>query len=162
MTQPCNNIGPRVPRPPQGSVRRSAARRPLSPRQAARRRQPVDRALDPALFKSLCDPTRLTLLCCLLKCARPASVGEIAACCAVDLSVVSRHLHALRAAGMLRVQRDGRTVRYEAPAAALAERFRDIAAAIDACCGPADAACNPSDAGCGPSKNCCSPGDTHA
>lgn len=64
---------------------------PATPRQAARRKSPVDRLLDPELFKALSDPTRLLLLRCLLKCRRACSVSEVAECCEVDFSVVARH-----------------------------------------------------------------------
>ena len=49
-----------------------------------------DRALDAELFKALSDPTRLKLLACLAKCSRMCSVTEVAECCSVDFSVVSR------------------------------------------------------------------------
>ena len=87
----------------QPSKRPAARRRPvaapLTPRHAAARKGPIDAALDADLFKALGDPTRLQLLACLAKCARPCSVSEVADCCHVDLSVVSRHLALLQRAG---------------------------------------------------------------
>jgi ArsR family transcriptional regulator, arsenate/arsenite/antimonite-responsive transcriptional repressor len=61
-------------------------------------------------------------------------VGEIAACCAVDLSVVSRHLKLLAGAGVLEATREGRTVRYSLRANALAERLHALADAFTAGC----------------------------
>jgi len=107
---------------------------PATPKQAARRRGSLDRALDPDVFKALSDPTRARLLACLAKCARPCTVSELAACCDVDLSVVSRHLAQLARAGLLDSDRSGRTVRYTARSAELAARFRALAAAFDECC----------------------------
>ena len=113
----------------------------LSPRQAARRRAPVDRLLDAALFKALADPTRLQLLRCLLKCKRPCSVSEVAECCDVDFSVVARHLGLLARAGILEVRKEGRTVWYAPRCESLASTFRDLAGSIQSltpaepCCG---------------------------
>ena len=71
-------------------VRKSLKKRPATPRQAAKVRGPVDGLLDVELFRALADPTRVRLLACLIKCGRGCTVGEVAECCAVDLSVVSR------------------------------------------------------------------------
>ena len=122
---------------------------PASPKQAARRRAPVDKLLDPELFKALAEPTRAKLLACLIKCGRPCSVTEIAECCSIDFSVVARHLTALARSGVLESQKEGRTVWYTARSADLAGRFRAIADAIEEwkasdCC----------DTDCGCSDNC--------
>lgn len=123
---------------------------PASPAAAARRRAPLDRLLDPDLFKALADPTRARLLACLIKCARPCSVTEVAACCDVDFSVVSRHLAALAREGVLDANRVGRTVWYTPHAEQLATRFRQIADALEdwkpspddpSCCPGSDASC---------------------
>ena len=114
-------------------------RRPETPRVAAGCSQPVDDLLDPALFKALGDPTRVRLLACIAKCGRACSVGEVADCCSVDLSVVSRHLQALARAGLVAPSRSGRIVRYEVRYAEIAAQFRALAAAIDECA--PDAAC---------------------
>jgi ArsR family transcriptional regulator len=107
-----------------------------SPRQAARRRAEVDRRLDTTLFKALADPTRAKLLACLVKCGRPCSVTEVAECCAVDFSVVARHLGLLARAGILDVHKQGRTVWYRARCHHLASRLRRLADAIEAWCPP--------------------------
>ena len=80
-----------------------------------RRRRSADRLTgfsDPDVFKALSDPTRLRLLACLAKCGRACSVGEVAECCAVDLSVVSHHLSALADAGVVESSKEGRSVSY--------------------------------------------------
>ena len=94
MTQPCRS-------------------RSISPKEAAACGGPLDELLDPAVFKALGDPTRAKLLSCLVKCGRPCTVTEVAACCAVDFSVVSRHLALLERAGFVRSLKTGRTVWYE-------------------------------------------------
>lgn len=114
-----------------------------------RRRKPtsraLDRALDTELFKALSDPTRLGLLACLVKCARPCSVSELAECCSVDFSVVTRHLAHLRAAGLVSMRKSGRTVWYTPLSDDLARRFAGLAEAVAACDAEARAdACCPS------------------
>lgn len=110
---------------------------PKTPRQAAACCRPIDELLDPELFKALCDPTRASLLACIAKCGRGCSVGEVAECCSVDLSVVSRHLATLAQAGALESTKEGRTVFYRVRYAELARFLRSLADAIEECC-PAD------------------------
>jgi ArsR family transcriptional regulator len=112
----------------------TSKQRPATPKQAAARRAPLDRRLDPALFKALSDPTRVSLLACIAKCGRGCSVTEVAECCAVDLSVVSRHLAILAQAGALEATKEGRTVRYRARYAELTAALRGLADEIEACC----------------------------
>jgi len=107
---------------------------PPTPRQAVRRRHAIDSLLDPDLFKALGDPTRVGLLACLAKCGRFCSVGEVAECCSVDLSVVSRHLKMLEHAGILESEREGRSVRYRVRFDELSAALRALADAIDTCC----------------------------
>lgn len=109
---------------------------PATPRHAARLRRPIDGLLNAEVFKALSDPTRLRLLACLAKCARPCSVGEVAGCCAVDLSVVSRHLAALEKAGVLEMSKQGRVVRYRVRFTEVSGMLRALADAFDACGGP--------------------------
>lgn len=103
----------------------------MSPRTASACGGPIDDLLDPVLFRSLCDPTRAKLLACLIKCARPCTVSEIAECCVVDLSVVSRHLKVLESAGVLSSSRRGREVSYAVQYGELCRSLRDLADAID-------------------------------
>lgn len=90
--------------------------------------------LDAKLFRALGDPTRVHILVCLSKCRDPQSVGDIGACCDVDLSVVSRHLAILRDAGILNVRKKGRSVFYEIRYSGLADTLRQVADALEACC----------------------------
>lgn len=111
----------------------------LSPREAASCCRPVDHLLDPAWFKALCDPTRVLILGCLAKCGRACSVGEIAECCSVDLSVVSRHLRVLERAGLLESSKKGRTVSFSVRYGDFCRTLRSLADAVEQCC-PNDAA----------------------
>ena len=120
--------------------------RRLTPKQAASRPGDIDARLDAALFKALSDPTRLTLLACLSKCARPCSVGEVAECCSVDLSVVSRHLAQLESAGILEARKDGRTVFYSVKYRELIGMLRALADALDQCC--PGGSCKPGQGAC--------------
>lgn len=99
----------------------------------------MDDLLDPAWFKALCDPTRVLILGCLAKCGRACSVGEIAECCSVDLSVVSRHLRVLERAGLLESSKKGRTVSFSVRYADFCRTLRSLADAVEQCC-PNDAA----------------------
>lgn len=108
--------------------------RSITPRQASRRSSPIDKALDPELFKALSDPTRIKLLACLAKCGRTCSVTEVAECCSVDFSVVSRHLAMLAAAGVLEARKEGRTMFYQVQYESLCASLRALAEAIEDCC----------------------------
>ncbi|MCP3906207.1 MAG: winged helix-turn-helix transcriptional regulator [Planctomycetes bacterium] len=90
--------------------------------------------LAPRFFKALGDGNRIALLARLASLCRPCTVSEIACCCPVDLSVVSRHLALLRDAGIVRSERHGKEVHYTVRYDVLARTFREIADAIDACC----------------------------
>lgn len=125
------------------AARRRPAAVPPTPRHAAARKGPIDAALDADLFKALGDPTRLQLLACLAKCARPCSVSEVADCCHVDLSVVSRHLALLQRAGVLHCSRAGRTVHYAVRFDRLTSALRRIADALAACAAQPGACCDP-------------------
>lgn len=114
---------------------------PRSPRHAAARCGPIDTLLDPALFKALGDPTRKLLVACIAKCGRGCSVGEVAECCSVDVSVVSRHLAQLARAGVLEARKNGRTVFYQVRYAEFCTTLRRIADAIESC-RPGDGSCS--------------------
>ncbi len=109
-------------------------RRPATPRQAAACCAPIDGLIRAEFFKAFADPTRASVVCCIAKCGRGCSVSEIAECCSVDLSVVSRHLALLARSGVLESTRDGRTVYYRVRYAELSRSLRAIADAIDVCC----------------------------
>ncbi|MGE3109876.1 MAG: ArsR/SmtB family transcription factor [Phycisphaerales bacterium] len=108
--------------------------RPATPKQAAACCGPVDELLDPALFKAFSDPTRVSLLACIAKCGRGCSVGEVAECCSVDFSVVSRHLALLARSGVLEVTKEGRTVFYRVRYVELCRSLRSLADALEECC----------------------------
>jgi DNA-binding transcriptional ArsR family regulator len=90
--------------------------------------------LSPKLFKALCDPTRVALLVRVAESCSPCTVSDIAGCCPIDLSVVSRHLAQLRDAGILQAERRGKQVFYSARASELVRTLRAIADAIERCC----------------------------
>src|SRR5262245_20407659 len=113
--------------------KQARARRPSSPRQAAACCGPIDQRLNTDLFKALCDPTRAALLACLAKCGRACSVTEVAECCSVDFSVVSRHLQLLERAGILDSTKEGRTVLYAVQYAHLSQSLRSLADAFEQC-----------------------------
>lgn len=116
-------------------------RRPFSPKQAASCCGPIDDLLDPDLFKALCDPTRARLMGCLIKCGRSCTVSEMADCCSVDFSVVSRHLQLLERAGILESVKASRTVSYTVRYDHLCRALRSLANAIEDCC-PCDRPCD--------------------
>ena len=103
--------------------------------------EPLEQRLPAGLFKALGDPNRLALLARLAVCGRPATVGEIACCLPIDLSVVSRHLRQLREAGVLDCEKKGKEVHYFVRYDTLATTLRGIADAIDACCPPGKSGC---------------------
>ena len=81
------------------------------------------------LFHLLGDPTRLRIvLACL---AQPTAVGDIAAALALSSSLVSHHLRLLRAARIVKAERQGKQVFYSAADAhistLLANMFEHIA-----------------------------------
>jgi len=86
------------------------------------------------MFKAFSDQTRVSLIACIAKCGRGCSVGEVAECCSVDYSVVSRHLALLARAGVLESMKEGRTVYYRVRYAELCRSLRSLADALDECC----------------------------
>ncbi len=96
--------------------------------------------LRPELFRALSDGNRIALLARLALCGHSCSVGELSACCPTDLSVVSRHLAALRRAGIVRAEKRGRQVFYSLRCAELAALLRTLAEALERCCARAAAA----------------------
>ena len=96
--------------------------------------------LEPRFFKALCDPNRIALVARLAQCARPCTVSQMAECCPIDLSVVSRHLAILRDTGILLAEKRGKEVYYSVDYPRLVGTLRAVADAIDACCPADDAA----------------------
>ncbi len=99
----------------------------------------LQRFLLPELFQALADPTRLAVLSRLAHALRPVTVTEVAGCCGVHLSGVSRHLALLKRAGLVRAERRGREVFYSLETAALTGILRGLADRLEEChCGCAD------------------------
>ncbi|MFE2864879.1 ArsR/SmtB family transcription factor [Embleya sp. NPDC059259] len=73
------------------------------------------------------------------------SVGEVAERSGLGQSTASEHLSLLRRGGLLVSVRDGRTVRYRADAARIAERLDALKAYLVQCCPPT---------GCGDESGC--------
>lgn len=113
-----------------------------TPKSASRRRAAIDRLLDQQLFKALSDPNRARVLACLIKCARPCSVTEIAACCSVDFSMVARQLTTLAKAGLLEARKEGRTMWYTARHEHLIKTLNDLADAVGEWRRPQGACCD--------------------
>jgi len=90
--------------------------------------------LSPEFFRALCDPNRLRILCRLAELGEPSTVGRVADCCPVDLSVVSRHLSLLRDAGVLSAEKRGKEVYYRVRVAEVVSLLRACADALEACC----------------------------
>jgi ArsR family transcriptional regulator len=106
----------------------------LSRSRVARACVSLDGLLATGLFRALSDPNRARLVVALAGKCGDSSVGELAECLTVDVSVVSRHLARLREAGVLHAHRQGKEVRYSILFSSVAETLRRIADAIDECC----------------------------
>jgi DNA-binding transcriptional ArsR family regulator len=68
------------------------------------------------LFKALANPIRLKILMHMLQCkdhCHKHNISELSAGCEVDFSVVSRHLKALKDAGILSSKQSKNDVIYE-------------------------------------------------
>jgi ArsR family transcriptional regulator len=99
----------------------------------------LQRWLSPGLFKALGDPNRLAILAALSDAGRERTVSDVAGCCPVDLSVVSRHLRTLREAGVVDARKQGKEVFYRIRFDTLVTVLRGLADAFEACCPPAGA-----------------------
>ncbi len=95
--------------------------------------------LDATFFRALCEPNRLSILSWLARQGETTVTGVAESdCCDLSLSVVSRHLKALRQADVVEARRSGKEVRYSVPIARIAGRLRAIADALEACCPDGD------------------------
>lgn len=98
------------------------------------RGQELDRLLNPQIFKAMCDPNRIAILCLLSERCAPLTVSQIAESLPVDVSVVSRHLSILRDAEILVARKEGKEVHYSVNSRNLIKTLRTIADAFEACC----------------------------
>ncbi|MBF0446538.1 MAG: helix-turn-helix transcriptional regulator [Magnetococcales bacterium] len=90
------------------------------------------------LFKALGDKSRLNIFKYFCQCSldgtQENSVNNIKSCCDIDLSVVSRHLAALKKAGVLNAKKEGKNVFYSLNAKGIATTLRELADSIESCC----------------------------
>lgn len=96
----------------------------------------IEELLNPRFFKALCDATRLSILTSIACCREPQSVSQLASCCPIDMSVVSRHLAILRDAEIVAATKKGKEVFYSVQVGKVAKMLRDLADALEACCPP--------------------------
>lgn len=89
--------------------------------------------LDAQVFRALGDETRLAVLARLAVTPGSQTVTDIASCCGVHLSGVSRHLRQLHDAGLVSAEKSGREVRYRLRCNELATMLRDLADAVERC-----------------------------
>lgn len=90
-------------------------------------------ALRPDLFKALCDPVRVSIVATLATRKAPSNVSDLASCCGIDFSGVSRHLKLLREAGVVSGVKDGRAMLYQLNTDHLIETLEGLAAALRRC-----------------------------
>ncbi len=88
------------------------------------------------VFKALSDPNRIAILARLAELAKEQTVTEVAACCPVNISVVSRHLRTLKDAGVLEAVKRGKEVFYRVRIQELVQWLRTLADALESCCPP--------------------------
>ena len=96
--------------------------------------QTLEEHLQPELFKSLCDPTRLSIVAFLATQSQAVSVGALAEQYGIDFSGVSRHLKILKQAGVVKAEKQGREVNYSLKTQYLTQTLRGFADALEACC----------------------------
>jgi ArsR family transcriptional regulator, arsenate/arsenite/antimonite-responsive transcriptional repressor len=94
----------------------------------------LESRFSPEFFKALCDPNRIAIVTRLASACGEQTVSQVAKCCPVDISVVSRHLATLRDAGIVTSRKAGKQVLYAVRYDALVKTLRDLADAIDSCC----------------------------
>lgn len=90
-------------------------------------------AMPPEFFKALCDPVRISIVAELASRDRAVPVSDIAGCCGIDFSGVSRHLKILKEANIVEATKEGRSVLYALRTEALIDTLRGLASAIEGC-----------------------------
>lgn len=91
---------------------------------------------NPMFFRALSDPRRLRIIAFLAESGTYMTVSQVAENLPVDLSVVSRHLAALKEERIVLSERRGREVYYKLDHTYLSRMFLSIANAIERCCPP--------------------------
>lgn len=87
--------------------------------------------------RALAHPARRALLHALVR--DECDVGNLGSCCGLDQPAVSKHLAALRGAGLVRVRVDGRRRCYSLGDRAAVERILDLLGQLEeAASGPLD------------------------
>lgn len=93
--------------------------------------------LDSFFFKTLSEPIRVEILKFLLKNGR-SDISTVAKSIKKDRSVLSRHLHMMTEAGILKSEKVIRNTFFEVDAKSLSETvstlFRQVNQAIESCC----------------------------
>ena len=94
----------------------------------------LEQWLVPDLFKALSDPSRVAIFSRLAGMKNEQTVSEVASCCPLNISVVSRHLKTLHMAGIVDAQKRGKEVFYNVRISKLVDVLRNLADALEACC----------------------------
>lgn len=94
-------------------------------------------AFDSQMFRALAEPVRIDILKHLLLHGR-SDIQTVAGALGKDRSVISRHMHLLTGAGLLRSEKVSRNVFFEIDSESFVRKtralFDQVSAAIDACC----------------------------
>lgn len=93
----------------------------------------LSEALRPELFKAMSDPVRISIIATLATRAEFSTVSEIAECCGIDFSGVSRHLKILREAEIVSAEKKGRAVLYRLNTEDLVETLQGLAMSLTRC-----------------------------
>ena len=94
----------------------------------------IENLFEARFFKALCDPCRIGILIRLAKAGGWQTVGDVAACCPTDFSVVSRHLAILRDAGIVEAEKRGKSVYYRVKYGDFGATLRAMADGVARCC----------------------------
>ena len=93
------------------------------------RNQEVQKIAD--LLKALGEFNRLSLVYQLCQCQTPQNAMCLCDCCAVDASVVSRHLKVLTQEGIVKLEKKGRERTFSLNREFVANRLRQLADKIE-------------------------------
>ena len=106
----------------------------MTKQETCRQGQSLAQLISPQLFKAMCDPNRIAILCYLSDRCAALTVSQIAESLPIDVSVVSRHLSILRDAEILVARKSGKEVHYSLNTLNLIIILRAMADALEACC----------------------------